>query len=127
LYRLGLLRGTTITGMAPAIKADCADILADHGPSDDVETLLHANHLVDIDIIERLAASYFEVNRPRDAFAVNRLAIDVDRTPKDEPRCRRVVRGVITGDELERAKLAKQLHDFVHPDPRDVFKGKYQT
>ena len=116
LYRLGQLHGSTVLGLADAVKHDCADILADHGDSHDVEGLLSGAHLMERDIVDLLAASYFEVGRNDDAYQINELARGMDRIPRDDVKCRRIVRGIIVGHEWQQLALIGELHQLVAPN-----------
>ena len=118
LYRLGQLHTSTVNGLANAVKHDCANILADHGPAGDLQSILSYGQLHDVELLDLTSASYFEVNRNEDAFDVNKIAIDVDRAPSHEVMCHRLVRGIVVGNEYQRETLYTKLHGLtVQKDP----------
>jgi hypothetical protein len=120
LYQLGRLYTSSLRD---AIRFDVADIIADHGASEDVEGLLSRDHLMDHELVDLIAAAYFDVGRPNDAYAMNELSIAMDRTPSDEVRCRRFVRGIVAGRDAQRADFVKRLHAAATPkDPNQPIK-----
>lgn len=89
-----LIRSAT-PSIGDAVKADLANILADHGRADDAERSLDRHHIADSVIYDRLAANYVEIGTTDDASAMNRLAIDSDMNPSHADRCMRIAREIL--------------------------------
>ncbi|HUJ61273.1 MAG TPA: hypothetical protein VLX92_22370 [Kofleriaceae bacterium] len=115
------LRDTGVLGMAEAIPLDIADILADAGDADAAERVLTDDRAVEPDLLDALAATYYEVSRPADAAEINRVAIEADHAPTLATRCHRLARAIVIGDPAERAARVNELRGTVAgqvvPDP----------
>jgi hypothetical protein len=110
LFRLGLLHSSTILGLSAAVKRDCADILVDQGPSDEVERLLRTNGLLDAPTVDLVSAAYFEIGKRDDAYAINDLAIQMDRTANNRTQCLRFARGAVVATDWNVDAMIEQLH-----------------
>jgi hypothetical protein len=113
LFQLGKLRSSPIPGMYEAIVNDAVNILADHGASDDVESILTRSGLLELEIVDRLAVAYQEVGRTADAFAMNDLATKLDRSGHREAECLRLVRARAFGVGSQKSDAVRKLVTIV--------------
>ncbi len=115
LYQLGKLRSSPVRGVREALFYDAVDILADHGSADDVENLLLHAGLLELEIVDRLAAAYLEAGRLPDAYDMNVLATHLDRQPSEANACRRLVRAMAMGTDDQRSDAHLQFGAIVAP------------
>lgn len=109
---LALMSNPTVSGMAPAIRTDLADLLVQNGDADHAEHLLAAAKVEDIAIFDLLAASYFEVGKYADAAEINERAIDRQLRSTDAAKCHRFARRIILKSPTERPFYRKELDDL---------------
>jgi hypothetical protein len=107
LYRLGLVPRTP--KLKHAIEMDVVAILAAGIPGNEAEGALRLASLIEVHVVDIAAASYFEIGKLEDAYALNRLAIDMDATPTEANRC-----SLMWLDEV--AGLAKDLEKIPNPN-----------
>lgn len=100
LYRLGLVPRTP--KLKHAIEMDAVAILAAGIPGNEAEGALRHASLIELHIVDLAAASYFEVSKLDDAYALNRLAIEMDATPTETNRCTRLLRAAADGTDVQR-------------------------
>jgi hypothetical protein len=119
LDQLGRLHGSTVIGLAAAARRDGANILAGHGPSDDVERLLRASAMLEPEVLDRTAAAYFDAGQLADAYAVNQLVLGLDHQASDELRCHRLARGAADAPAEHVDDLVSELDELAQssPDP----------
>ncbi len=98
-----------VSGMAPAIREDLANLLVQHGDADAAEKLLAKAKIEDIEIFDLLAASYFEVGRTADAHEINERAIDRQFGLSIAAQCHRFARRVILTSSSSRAYYMREL------------------
>ena len=130
LYQLGLLAHSNIRGIAEAIRTDASRIVADHVMGDSVEPILRRAHILDAPTVDLIAASYLELGKLDEAYAMDRLATTLDAQPSEATTCRRSVRElVIDRDDDSRQFAARTIERLaaqqpatpqdLHPHPRD--------
>jgi hypothetical protein len=122
---LGPLMLSNLRGMPEAVRRDLANILVGHGGADAAEGYLQRNLIRDTRVLDLLAASYAEMGKHLDAYAINRLAIDADRSATPAIKCLRLAKHIVLApDEGDRKFPIEQLHRFVvdrdKADPRCV-------
>ncbi len=113
------LLGAFTRGLAPAVRQDLANILADHGDADKAEHWLSKHDIRDVEVLDRLAASFVEVGTAADAFTINRRAIDSAYLATAATKCRRLVKRIVLGADarldLSAAFAIEELHDLARP------------
>ncbi len=117
LYELGQLRSTAIAGLWVAAKHDAANILSDHGSASDVEHLLRASGLLEVEVADLTSAAYFEAGRREDALTVNELAASLDRGANDDSVCERLARAAVAGDERRVGAIIGSLAEYAKAHP----------
>jgi hypothetical protein len=85
--------------MSAAVRVDLANIMVGHGDADKSEHLLEVHNIRDIEVVDLVAASYYEVGKLDDALTLNRRAIGMDATPLPPIHCRRLVRDIVLGGD----------------------------
>lgn len=120
LYQLGLLRHSSIRGIAQAIPADASRIVVGRVSADDAEGALMRAQLLDSDIVDLVAASYYEIGKIDEALAMDKLATDTERQRRDSSACHRLVRAISgTSGDVQAAFVAR-LHVLATPLPAPV-------
>jgi hypothetical protein len=100
--------------MPEAVRQDLANILVGHGDADAAEGYITRNAIRDVHVIDLLAASYAEMGKDADAYAINRIAIDADNYATPATKCRRLVKHIVlTADASDRELPIQQLRTFV--------------
>ena len=95
LTHLRPLTTSVASGIAPAVRADFANILVSSGDANDASRLLTKHGIKDITVLDTLAASYVEIGKLDDAYEINELAITVDNRRNVEARCHRLARRIV--------------------------------
>lgn len=95
LANLAQLRSSVVVGIAPAVRADFANILVSSGDASDARRLIAKHRVTDIAVLDALAASYVEIGKLDDAFEINELAITVDDRRNKASRCQRLTRRIV--------------------------------
>lgn len=118
---LAPLVSSAVLGISPAVRIDLANIIVDAGHADRAEHWLSKHAINDVQILDTLAATYVEVGGERDAYEINRRAMDSDNRPSQETQCRRLIKHIVLGPEGERALPVAQLTQLATkpklPDP----------
>ncbi|MDB4962345.1 MAG: hypothetical protein JWP01_2344 [Myxococcales bacterium] len=86
-----LLRSTSL-GIPAAVRGDVPNILVEHGDADHAARLLAKHNITDIEVFDRLAATYVELGKLDDAYVINEIAIARDDRSNAASRCRRLTR-----------------------------------
>ena len=86
------LTSSVVLGLAPAVRADFANIVISSGDANDATRLLAKHRITDITVLDTIAASYVELGRLDDAYDINELAIATDDRKNHANRCRRLTR-----------------------------------
>ena len=95
------LLGSVKSGLRDAVRRDLANILVESGDAEKAEHWLTKHHVRDIETLDLLAANYVEVGSPADAFAINRRVIDEDDYATPATKCRRLVRRIAIGFDID--------------------------
>lgn len=118
------LTHSAVFGMPDAVRIDVANILANTGGVDTADHLIAKHRIDDIEILDTLAATYVELGMERDAFEVNRRALDSIGHTTTPVQCRRLVKDLVLGGEGGWTAGLRQLDDIVTnskvPDPTCV-------
>ena len=119
LYQLGLLQSSPIRGIAEAIPHDAARIVVGRVAGEDAEGVLIHARLLDSQIVDLVAASYYEIGKLDDARVMDTVASNAERTSHLDNACHRLVRAIAstTGDDQDTA--IEKLHALASP-PKDV-------
>ncbi|HEY1548736.1 MAG TPA: hypothetical protein VGG28_12995, partial [Kofleriaceae bacterium] len=124
LYQLGLLAHSNIRGIAEAIRTDTARLIADHVMGNSVEAMLRHAHLIDAPTVDLIAASYLELGKLDEAYAMDRLAQTLDAAPTDATTCHRLARElVLDRDDESHATATQSLEHLAEPrraTPQDL-------
>jgi len=94
---LAPLMTSATRGLASAVRVDLVNVIANAGDISLAEKLLNENDIDDIEIFDRLAATYVELGRERDAYEMNRRALDALGRTTNADHCVRLARGVALG------------------------------
>lgn len=97
LARLGNLHRSL--RLRAAIDLDAAAIVVASFDFKVVEGVLRRANLLELAIVDRIAAAYFEIGNLEGASELNRLAQQMDREPSAEVACARRLRAVADGGE----------------------------
>lgn len=89
------LRSTVVKGLRPAIRADLSNILVTHDPDSARELVSTFGLSGEIDILDRLAATYVEVGKLGGAIEINELALANDSGASPAKTCQRLTRRVL--------------------------------
>ncbi len=115
--RLAPLVHPIVTGLGAAVTLDLANILTDGCTADTAVRLIAKHTIVDPAVLDTLAATYLEVERPDDARDVNTTVMLGDSQP-GAATCHRHVRDIALAPSYVRkdlavafAKLAPTMHD----------------
>jgi len=95
LFRLGNLHRSL--RLRPAIELDAAAIVVANLDGGVVEGELRRANLLELRIVDRISAAYFEIGKLDSAENLNRLAVQMDRTPTAEIACARELRTIADG------------------------------
>jgi hypothetical protein len=118
--KLKPLTASTVLGMSAAVRTDLANIIATAGDIDMADKLLMKYRLDDIELLDMLAATYVELGRERDAYEMNRRALDSVGHTTNATHCRRLVKDIMLGGQSDATKTAQQLEhlatDLKTPD-----------
>jgi hypothetical protein len=105
---------SNLRGMPEAVRRDLANILVGHGDADAAEGYMTRNLIRDTRVMDLLAASYAEMGKHDDAYAINRLAIDADRSASAATKCLRLVRHIVLLPSTSGREFPlEQLRQFV--------------
>ncbi len=107
------LLGSVKSGLRDAVRRDLANILVESGDAEKAEHWLTKHHVRDIETLDLLAANYVEVGSPADAFAINRRVIDEDDYATPATKCRRLVRRIAIGFDIDVELPVRELESFV--------------
>jgi hypothetical protein len=125
------LEHSIVRGIALAVAIDTARIVADRVDGGSVEGVLRHANLLEVPIVDLIAASYFELGKLDEAVETNRLAAMLDNHASDATVCHRLVRAIAStpdGDARERS-IADLEHlatpvppkpNAPHPRPPDA-------
>lgn len=122
LGALASLQTSVTRGLGPAVRTDILSVLA-AGDADQAQKLMNKYKLFDLDRLDRLAATYVELGKPDDAYAINTRAIQSDRVADHASSCRRLARGIMLGPEDLRDVPLQELRTMaaeVTADPECV-------
>jgi hypothetical protein len=105
LYQLGLLQSSPIRGIADAVAHDAARIVVGRVSGEDAEGALTRARLLDSNIVDLVAASYYEIGEVDDALVMNNVANNADRSARPDSTCHRLVRAIPStrGDDQDAA------------------------
>ena len=95
LTNLVPLANSIVSGLAPAVRTDFANILVSSGDANDASRLLTKHGIKDIAVLDTLAASFIELGKMDDAYVINELALAADNRRNVENRCRRLTRRIV--------------------------------
>jgi hypothetical protein len=95
LFRLGNLHRSL--RLRAAIELDATAIVVANLDGGAVEGELRRANLLELRIVDRVSAAYFEVGKLDSAEDLNRLAKQMDRTPNAETSCARHLRAIADG------------------------------
>lgn len=119
--KLAPLANSPVLGLQAAIRTDLANIIANHGDVDEAERLLAKHRLDDGLLLDTLAATYLEVDKPHAAYEMNRRALDSSGHTTNATHCRRLVRDIVLRNDRELSPRVKELAGMVTnhklPDP----------
>src|SRR5205085_9271798 len=95
--------------MPAAVRQDIANIVVDAGDADDGLKILAAAQIDDLDIFDRVAASYAEIGKSAESivFTDRALAAHDPRHPADH--CMRMTRRAVLADPISRTPLIQDL------------------
>lgn len=91
---LGRLRHASTPMLAPAVRLDLANILAEAGPAAEAEQILARAGIDDLEVDDLLAATYAEIGSPADAYELNERALAGDFGAQPAVRCARLARRI---------------------------------
>ena len=117
LDQLSVMGNPTVAGMGHAIREDIANLLAQNGGANAAEKLLATAKVEDVEIFDLLAATYFELGKPVDAYEINERAIDRQRHSTDAAKCHRFARRVLLTEPTARAGFLAELDQLGDWDP----------
>jgi len=95
LANLRPLAGSVVSGIAPAVRTDLANILVSSGDAADARRLIAKHRVTDLAVLDTLSASYVEIGKLDDAFEINELALATDDRRNKANRCRRLTRRIL--------------------------------
>lgn len=95
LAHLVPLTSSVVLGLAPAVRADFANIVISSGDANDATRLLAKHRIKDVAVLDTIAASYVELGRLDDAYEINELAITNDDRRNHANRCKRLTRRIV--------------------------------
>jgi hypothetical protein len=96
-----------------AVRVDLANILADQGDADKAEHWINKHHIVDIEVLDLLAANFVEIGQEADAATINRHAMDADSTPSAATKCRRLTRRIVLARDVVAFDFVRELEKMV--------------
>ncbi|MFN0253049.1 MAG: hypothetical protein ACKV2T_39615 [Kofleriaceae bacterium] len=101
------LRGTVVRGLATAIRADLTNVLVSHDPNSARSLVNKLGLRSELDVIDRLSATYIEVGNRGGANELNELALANDDSSSPSKTCQRLTRRVLLApDEYRTSKSA---------------------
>jgi hypothetical protein len=115
--QLAVMGSPTVAGMGQAIREDIANLLAQNGGADAAEKLLATAKIEDVEIFDLLAATYFELGKPADAYEINERAIDRQRASADAAKCHRFARRVLLTSPGSQSRFLAELDQLGAWDP----------
>lgn len=122
--KLKPLTTSAVLGLSAATRTDIVNIIASAGDLDAADKLLNKHRLGDIELYDLLAATYLELGRERDAYEMNRRALDAVGRTTNAAHCRRLVKDIILGGESGVSAQASELASLATtgktPDPTCV-------
>lgn len=101
------LMTSPVLGLAAAVRIDLATIIANAGNVDSADKLLGKHRIQEVEILDTLAATYFELGMERDAYEINRRVLDSSHS-SNAVHCRRLVKDIVLGNDdagISRTKL----------------------
>ncbi|MEO8549841.1 MAG: hypothetical protein ABI678_07700 [Kofleriaceae bacterium] len=108
LFRLGNLHRSF--RLRAAIELDAAAIVVANLDGGAVEGELRRANLLELRIVDRISAAYFEIGKVDSAEDLNRLAIQMDATPTTEVLCARRLRKIANGGADAKLELELLSH-----------------
>lgn len=118
LATLKPLTSSVTAQLAAAVRTDIVNILA-AGDADDAEELMTTHKLFSLDRLDTLAATFVELGKEADAFAINKRALDSDRVANRASTCRRLSRAAMLAPPDQREKVLEELHAYAVDMPKD--------
>lgn len=116
--KLAPLRGSTVRGLAAAVRIDLANIIATAGNADRADHLINKHRIDGIEIFDLLAATYVELGKERDAYEMNKYVLANDVEPSAAVQCRRLIKDIaLGGDRSERLAELAALANRSGSDP----------
>jgi hypothetical protein len=101
------LRGTVVRGLASAIRADLTNVLVSHDPNSARSLVNQLGLRSELDVIDRLSATYIEVGNRAGANELNELALANDNGASSAKTCQRLTRRVLLApDEYRTSRSA---------------------
>lgn len=105
------LLNSTTARLAPAVRTDLANILA-NGHVDAAQRLINVHKIRDVAMLDILAANYVEVGTTDEAIAINRQAIDSDDYASSATKCMRWTKHIILSRDPQSA-LFREIESLV--------------
>ncbi len=121
------LRSTVVPGLATAVRADLSNVLVSHDPNSARELVAKFGLASEMDVLDRLAATYVEVGKLGGAIEINELALANDPGTSPSKTCQRLTRRVLLDPETYRTSQsafskARPVPGFVD-DPTPLLFG----
>jgi tetratricopeptide (TPR) repeat protein len=110
--KLAPLTSSAVLGIPAAVRTDLANIIANAGNIDTADRLINQHRIDDFELMDTLSATYLEIGNERDAFEINRRALDNDVSAKPALQCRRIVKAIALGGQSDRVRWLGQLSDL---------------
>lgn len=118
LDQLAKLTSSVVRHLAPAVRLDIVSVLA-AGDAGDAERMLAGHKLSSLERLDLLAATFVELGKRDDAYAINTLALEGDRHANHADSCRRLARELALGPRDERDVPLEQLRVLAEADKPD--------
>ena len=108
LRELRALLGSPLRQLAPAVRADLANLLVAEGSADAARPLLVRAGITDLGVHDRLAALFVDLDQPDDALEITELALDSTAPSSAGDICMRKARRVVLGSERAQTLLVQR-------------------
>jgi hypothetical protein len=115
IAKLGSARHAATVGVVQALKLDVASITAAHGSAHDLESFLRSGGFLDVDQVDLVAASYYEVGALDDAIEANQLAVAIDNDAREPITCKRMLRAIANTSGVARDEAIAALKNRALP------------
>jgi hypothetical protein len=98
-----MLRNTVVPGLAAAVRADIANILVSHDPNSARSLVGKFGLASEGDVLDRVAATYADMNKLYGAMEINELALANDSGVSPAKTCQRLARRVLLAPDTYRS------------------------